>query len=105
MIEITIPKCAFTAETKEQLDRDLTTALLKWEGAPDNAQSNSIDWAYVYEVEEYAVGGRLQTADGGHGTASSTPSHRVHSTIAERPAWSRRSRPSYWTRKGSPSTL
>jgi phenylpyruvate tautomerase PptA (4-oxalocrotonate tautomerase family) len=60
LIELFIPEGALEPDTRDRLVEDLTTTLLRWEGAPDNEVSRSISWGYVTEVaagRQY-VGGR-----------------------------------------------
>ena len=77
LIELFVPEGALEADTRDRLVEELTTTLLRWEGAPDNEMSRAISWGYVHEVpagHQY-VGGR--PLDGGE------PRYRVKITVPE----------------------
>lgn len=59
-IQLTVPAGALTDEGRQTLQRDLATALLKWEGAPDNDFFKSLAWAYLIELPE---GAQVTAAD------------------------------------------
>jgi phenylpyruvate tautomerase PptA (4-oxalocrotonate tautomerase family) len=75
MIDVTLQEGALTDEARDQLVRDLTTALIKHEGAPDNDYVRSVTWCFVDErpARAIAVGGDLDAA----------PVYRVTMTIPE----------------------
>ena len=49
MIDVTLPADSLTAEARQKLADDLTTALLRAERAPDTEFFRSITWAIVHE--------------------------------------------------------
>src|SRR5438105_1019365 len=55
MIDLTLPEGALPDDAKGRLVEELTTALLKWEGAPDNEVARSIAWTYVDERPAGAI--------------------------------------------------
>jgi phenylpyruvate tautomerase PptA (4-oxalocrotonate tautomerase family) len=75
MIDLTLQQGALTDDARDQLVRDLSTALIKHEGAPDNDHVRSITWCFVDErpARAIAVGGDLDAA----------PVYRVTMTIPE----------------------
>lgn len=75
MIDLTLPKGALAPEARDKLVEDLTAALLRWEGAPDNPATRSISWAFVHELPEGGVnvGGR----------PAPEPRYRVQLTVPE----------------------
>ena len=60
MIDLTLPAGALEPDVRAKLVDDLTAALLRGEGAPDNEATRSISWAFVHELPEGGVnvGGR-----------------------------------------------
>jgi phenylpyruvate tautomerase PptA (4-oxalocrotonate tautomerase family) len=50
MIDVTYPAGSISAERREQLADELTTALLRAERAPDTEFFRSITWAVVHEI-------------------------------------------------------
>src|SRR3954454_4448072 len=56
MIDLTIESRALDAEARKALARELLTALLRWEGAPNNERSMSLAWTFVNVVETIEVG-------------------------------------------------
>ncbi len=75
MIDLTLPEGSLSAESRKELMARLTTILLKWEGAPDTPQANSIAWAYAHELKagEMTVGG----------TIPERPRYRVVTTVPQ----------------------
>ena len=75
MIELTLEEGSLTDAAKADLVKELTAALLRWEGAPDNELARSIAWAYVDErpAGSINVGGRPADA----------PRYRIKLTIPE----------------------
>ena len=55
IFELTYPQGALTADAREQLMEDLTTALLRAERAPDTDFFRNVTWSYVHELPEGAV--------------------------------------------------
>src|SRR4051794_27630437 len=55
MIDLTLAKGALPEPAVATLVDDLLTALLRWEGAPDNQQSRSLAWAFVHVADAVAV--------------------------------------------------
>jgi phenylpyruvate tautomerase PptA (4-oxalocrotonate tautomerase family) len=77
LIELFVPEGALEPEARDRLVEELTTTLLRWEGAPVNDVSRAISWGYVHEVpagHQY-VGGR--PLDGGE------PRYRLKITVPE----------------------
>jgi len=63
MIDVTYPADSISAEQRETLANELTTALLKAERAPDTEFFRSITWAIVHELPAahvYAAGRPVQ---------------------------------------------
>jgi phenylpyruvate tautomerase PptA (4-oxalocrotonate tautomerase family) len=75
LIDITYPEGALTAEQRQSLADELTTALLRAERAPDTEFFRSITWAYVHELPE----GTVLSA----GRPVSEPTFRVDVTTPE----------------------
>ena len=58
MLDAYIPEGALTPDAERHLLGELTTILLKWEGAdPDDAVARSIAWVYVHRPAAIFVGG------------------------------------------------
>jgi phenylpyruvate tautomerase PptA (4-oxalocrotonate tautomerase family) len=55
IFELTYPQGTLTAEARDQLMEDLTTALLRAERAPDTDFFRNVTWSYVHELAEGAV--------------------------------------------------
>lgn len=49
-IQLTVPAGALTDAGRTSIQGDLARALLKWEGAPDNAFFRAQAWAYLHEL-------------------------------------------------------
>ena len=56
-IEFTLPRGALSSDTIDSLMGEMTTTLLRYEGAPDNAASREISWGFVHEVDRVYNGG------------------------------------------------
>jgi phenylpyruvate tautomerase PptA (4-oxalocrotonate tautomerase family) len=56
-IEFTLPRGALRDETIDSLMAEMTTTLLRYEGAPDNEASREISWGFVHEVDRVYNGG------------------------------------------------
>ncbi|RRR78629.1 tautomerase family protein [Streptomyces sp. RP5T] len=50
MIRLTAPADALSEEGRTTVQRDLATALLHWEGAPDTALFRAQAWSYLVEL-------------------------------------------------------
>jgi phenylpyruvate tautomerase PptA (4-oxalocrotonate tautomerase family) len=50
LIQLSAPAGALTDEGRASVQRDLASALLRWEGAPDTELFRSIAWSYLYEL-------------------------------------------------------
>ncbi|MEV6059169.1 tautomerase family protein [Nocardia asteroides] len=50
MIQLTLPAGVLSAEARAQLPQTLTTTLLHWEGAPDNAFFRAQAWCRIDET-------------------------------------------------------
>ena len=59
-IQLTVPTGALTEEGATTIQADLAGALMKWEGAPDNAFFRSLAWAYLHQLPE---GAQITAAD------------------------------------------
>jgi phenylpyruvate tautomerase PptA (4-oxalocrotonate tautomerase family) len=77
MIDLTVPAGALEPSARDALMHTLTKALLRWEGAPDNANANAISWGFVDErpAERLYQGGEP------HGDAA--PRYRLVVTIPD----------------------
>jgi phenylpyruvate tautomerase PptA (4-oxalocrotonate tautomerase family) len=75
MIDLTLPEGALRDDAKGRLVEELTTALLKWEGAPDNEVARSLAWTYVDE----RPAGAINVA----GAPAQEPRYRVKVTVPE----------------------
>lgn len=60
LVEVSVPKGTLDAGHRALLAEELTKAVLKGEGAPDNPQSRALTWVFIYEVPEntWAIGGK-----------------------------------------------
>jgi phenylpyruvate tautomerase PptA (4-oxalocrotonate tautomerase family) len=60
LVEVTVPKGLLDAGKRASLAAELTTAVLKAEGAPDNDRSRALTWVFLQEAPEgtWAVGGK-----------------------------------------------
>jgi phenylpyruvate tautomerase PptA (4-oxalocrotonate tautomerase family) len=59
-IEFTLPRGALSSDTIDSLMGEMTTTLLRYEGAPDNAASREISWGFVHEHDRvYNAGAPL----------------------------------------------
>ena len=56
-IEFTLPRGALSADAIDSLMGEMTTTLLRYEGAPDNDASREISWGFVHEVDRVYNGG------------------------------------------------
>jgi phenylpyruvate tautomerase PptA (4-oxalocrotonate tautomerase family) len=56
-IEFTLPRGALPADAIDSLMGEMTTTLLRYEGAPDNEASREISWGFVHEVDRVYNGG------------------------------------------------
>ncbi len=56
-IEFTLPRGALAADKIDALMGEMTTTLLRYEGAPDNDASREISWGFVHEAERVYNGG------------------------------------------------
>jgi phenylpyruvate tautomerase PptA (4-oxalocrotonate tautomerase family) len=56
-IEFTLPRGALSGDAIDSLMGEMTTTLLRYEGAPDNDVSKEISWGYVHEVDRVYNGG------------------------------------------------
>ncbi|WP_055551487.1 tautomerase family protein [Streptomyces sp. NBRC 110028] len=54
MIRLTAPTGALTEEGRADIQRDLATLLLRWEGVPDTALFRAQAWSYLIELPEGA---------------------------------------------------
>lgn len=77
-IELTVPRGALTAEATDALMADMTTTLLRWEGAPtDSPGAREVSWGYVHEVEP------ARTYHGGASAAGGPPRYRIDVTVPQ----------------------
>jgi len=56
-IEFTLPRGALSGDAIDSLMGEMTTTLLRYEGAPDNEASREISWGFVNEVDRVYNGG------------------------------------------------
>jgi phenylpyruvate tautomerase PptA (4-oxalocrotonate tautomerase family) len=56
-IEFTLPRGALDAGAVDSLMAEMTTTLLRYEGAPDNEAAREISWGFVHEVDRVYNGG------------------------------------------------
>ncbi|MFD3311647.1 4-oxalocrotonate tautomerase family protein [Streptomyces sp. NPDC058694] len=54
MIRLTAPANALTEEGRASVQRELTSVLLRWEGAPDTAFFRAQAWSYLTELPREA---------------------------------------------------
>jgi phenylpyruvate tautomerase PptA (4-oxalocrotonate tautomerase family) len=75
LIDLALPEGTLSAENKRQLLAELMRILLKWEGAPETPQTQSLAWAYVQEVKagEMTVGGAIHEV----------PHYRIITTVPQ----------------------
>jgi phenylpyruvate tautomerase PptA (4-oxalocrotonate tautomerase family) len=59
-LDLTIPSDSLSAESQQELARELGATLLHWEGAPDTEFFRSITWAHVHALPAQS----MQTPDG-----------------------------------------
>jgi len=74
-IEFTLPRGALSGDAIDSLMGEMTTTLLRYEGAPDNEASREISWGFVHEVDRVYNGGA--PLDGG------APRYRVDLTVPQ----------------------
>ncbi len=55
MFDLTLPAGALEPSALAELVEGITTALLHWEGAPDNPASRALAWGFVHELPEGAI--------------------------------------------------
>jgi phenylpyruvate tautomerase PptA (4-oxalocrotonate tautomerase family) len=75
MIDLTLPEGALTDDAKKTLVEELTTTLIRMEGAPDNEYVRAITWVFVDERPHGAI------AVGG--APAERPVYRVQLTVPE----------------------
>ena len=75
LIELFVPEGALEADTRDRLVEELTTTLLRWEGAPDTEFFQSIMWVHVHELPAQAVNAA--------GAPVTEPHFRVDVTVPE----------------------
>ena len=73
IIELTSPTGALTPEGRATIQRELASALLRWEGAPDTGFFRAQAWSYLHELPE-----RAQTTAG-----DDAPRFRVDVTVPQ----------------------
>jgi phenylpyruvate tautomerase PptA (4-oxalocrotonate tautomerase family) len=77
-IELTVPRGALSDAATDELMAELTTTLLRWEGAPtDSPGAKELSWGYVHEVAPE------RTYHGGANAAGGAPRYRVDVTVPE----------------------
>jgi phenylpyruvate tautomerase PptA (4-oxalocrotonate tautomerase family) len=76
-IELTVPRGALSDAALDQLMGEMTTTLLRWEGAPDSPAAREVSWGYVHEVAPE------RTYHGGANAADEAPRYRVDVTVPE----------------------
>src|SRR4051794_4070065 len=74
-IELTLPRGALAGDAIDALMGEMTTTLLRYEGAPDNEASREISWGFVHELDRVYNGG--SPLDGG------AARYRVDLTVPE----------------------
>ena len=72
-IEFTLPRGALSGDAIDSLMGEMTTTLLRYEGAPDSDASREISWGFVHELDRVYNGGA--PLDGG------TARYRVDLTV------------------------
>jgi phenylpyruvate tautomerase PptA (4-oxalocrotonate tautomerase family) len=55
MFDLTLPAGALETPALTTLVEGLTSALLHWEGAPDNSVTRALSWGFVHELPEGAI--------------------------------------------------
>jgi len=88
-IEFTLPRGALSGDAIDSLMGEMTTTLLRYEGAPDNEASREISWGFVHEADRVYNGGAPLSRPA---TASTLPSRRARSRRRRRTRSSARSR-------------
>jgi phenylpyruvate tautomerase PptA (4-oxalocrotonate tautomerase family) len=73
LIQLTAPEGSLTGEGRATVQRELASALLRWEGAPDTELFRSIAWSYLHELPA----GAQTTAE------DDAPRFRVDVTVPE----------------------
>lgn len=77
MIELTLPEGALPKDAQDKLMHDLTFALLRWEGAPEDSETaKEVSWGYV---DERPSGNVYQGGE----PAPERPTYRVQITVPE----------------------
>ena len=77
-IELTVPRGALTDAALDDLMGELTTTLLRWEGAPaDSAAAKEVSWGFVHEIAPE------RTYHGGANAAAEAPRYRVDVTVPQ----------------------
>jgi phenylpyruvate tautomerase PptA (4-oxalocrotonate tautomerase family) len=61
MIRLTAPAGALTETGRADVQRELATVLLRWEGAPDTPLFRALAWSYLIELP---AGGQTTAEDG-----------------------------------------
>jgi phenylpyruvate tautomerase PptA (4-oxalocrotonate tautomerase family) len=74
-IELTVPRGALSDAALDQLMGEMTTTLLRWEGAPDSPAAREVSWGYVHEIAPE------RTYHGGANAADEAPRYRVDVTV------------------------
>ena len=78
-IEFTLPRGALSGDAIDSLMGEMTTTLLRYEGAPDNAASREISWGFVHELDP----GRVYNAGAPLAASESAPRYRVDLTVPQ----------------------
>jgi phenylpyruvate tautomerase PptA (4-oxalocrotonate tautomerase family) len=55
MFDLTLPAGALEPSALAELVESITTALLHWEGAPDNPATRALSWGFVHELPDGAI--------------------------------------------------
>ena len=77
MIELTLPEGALAKQAQDKLMHDLTFALLRWEGAPEDSDAaKAVSWGYV---DERPAGYVYQGGE----PAPQRPTYRVQITVPQ----------------------
>ena len=76
-IELTVPRGALSDAATDDLMEQLTTTLLRWEGAPDTPAAREVSWGYVHEVAPE------RTYHRGVNAAGDAPRYRVDVTVPQ----------------------
>ncbi len=78
-IELTIPRGALSDPALDDLMGEMTTTLLRWEGArTDSPGAKEVSWGYVHEIAPE------RTYHGGENNAAGAPRYRVDVTVPQR---------------------